>query len=64
LEDAIASGGTTIRNFLNVEGVNGNYGGRAWVYNREGEPCRVCETPIQRLKLAGRSAHFCPRCQH
>lgn len=64
LRDAIASGGTTIRNFLNVEGVNGNYGGRAWVYNREGEPCRVCETPIQRLKLAGRSAHFCPRCQH
>ncbi|MGC9527246.1 MAG: DNA-formamidopyrimidine glycosylase [Limnospira sp.] len=63
LKDAIAAGGTTIRNFLNVEGVNGNYGGRAWVYNREGEPCRVCDTPIQRLKLAGRSAHFCPRCQ-
>jgi formamidopyrimidine-DNA glycosylase len=63
LETAIESGGTTFSNFLNVEGVNGNYGGVAWVYNRTGEPCRVCGTPIQRLKLAGRSAHFCPQCQ-
>ncbi|MEO0826269.1 MAG: zinc finger domain-containing protein, partial [Cyanobacteria bacterium J06642_9] len=31
--------------------------------DREGEPCRVCGTPIERLKLAGRSAHYCPRCQ-
>jgi formamidopyrimidine-DNA glycosylase (fpg) len=64
LETSIKVGGTTIRNFLNVQGVNGNYGGTAWVYNRTGEPCRVCGTPIERLKLAGRSAHFCPKCQH
>jgi formamidopyrimidine-DNA glycosylase len=64
LQTAIESGGTTFSNFLNVEGVNGNYGGVAWVYNRAGEPCRVCGTPIQRLKLAGRSAHFCPQCQN
>jgi formamidopyrimidine-DNA glycosylase len=63
LQDAINAGGTTIRNFLSVSGINGNYGGNAWVYNRTGEPCRVCQTPIQRLKLAGRSAHFCPQCQ-
>ena len=63
LQTAINAGGTTIRNFLNVSGVNGNYGGNAWVYNRTNEPCRVCNTPIQRLKLAGRSAHFCPQCQ-
>jgi len=63
LEKSIQKGGTTIRNFLNVQGVNGNYGGSAWVYNRTGEPCRVCGTPIERLKLAGRSAHFCPQCQ-
>ena len=63
LEKSIQAGGTTIRNFLNVQGVNGNYGGTAWVYNRTGEPCRICETPIERLKLAGRSAHFCPQCQ-
>jgi formamidopyrimidine-DNA glycosylase len=64
LKTSIEAGGTTFSNFLNVQGINGNYGGVAWVYNREGEPCRVCSTSIQRIKLAGRSAHFCPQCQH
>lgn len=63
LQDSIQAGGTTFSNFLNVQGINGNYGGAAWVYNREGQPCRVCETPIRRIKLGGRSAHFCPHCQ-
>jgi formamidopyrimidine-DNA glycosylase len=63
LETSIAAGGTTFSNFLNVKGINGNYGGVAWVYNRTGEPCRVCSTPIQRIKLGGRSSHFCPECQ-
>lgn len=63
LKNSIEQGGTTIRNFLNVEGINGNYGGTAWVYNRKGEPCRRCGTQIERLKLAGRSTHFCPQCQ-
>ncbi|BAY76184.1 formamidopyrimidine-DNA glycosylase [Nostoc linckia NIES-25] len=63
LETSIEAGGTTFSNFLNVKGVNGNYGGVAWVYNRAGEPCRVCDTPIMRTRLAGRSSHFCPECQ-
>ncbi len=63
LEASIAAGGTTFSNFLNVQGINGNYGGVAWVYDRAGKPCRVCNTPILRLRLAGRSAHFCPQCQ-
>ncbi|MEG4516789.1 MULTISPECIES: DNA-formamidopyrimidine glycosylase [unclassified Microcoleus] len=63
LQKAIASGGTTFSNFLNVQGVNGNYGGVAWVYNRAGQPCRTCSTTIERIKLAGRSTHFCPICQ-
>lgn len=63
LTTAITSGGTTFSHFLNVQGVNGNYAGVAWVYNRTGQPCRVCATPIQRLKLGGRSSHFCPQCQ-
>jgi formamidopyrimidine-DNA glycosylase len=64
LEASIAVGGTTFSNFLNVKGVNGNYGGEAWVYNRAGEPCRVCGNIIQRIKLGGRSSHFCSQCQH
>ena len=63
LETSIEAGGTTFSNFLNVQGTNGNYGGVAWVYNRAGEPCRVCGTAIQRLRLAGRSSHFCSQCQ-
>ncbi len=63
LEKAIASGGTTFSNFLNVQGVNGNYGGVAWVYNRKGQPCRTCSTTIEKIKLAGRSTHYCPVCQ-
>jgi len=63
LQTAIAHNGTTFSDFRNVQGINGNYGGVAWVYNREGEPCRVCSTPILRLKMAGRSAHYCKVCQ-
>ena len=60
---SIESGGTTFSDFRDVHGTNGNYGGVAWVYDREGEPCRVCGSQIVRLKLAGRSAHYCPQCQ-
>ena len=63
LETSIEAGGTTFSNFLNVKGVNGNYAHVAWVYNRTGEPCRKCSHPIERIKLGGRSSHFCPRCQ-
>ncbi|MBV6623250.1 MAG: DNA-formamidopyrimidine glycosylase [Rivularia sp. (in: Bacteria)] len=63
LKTSIEAGGTTFSNFLNVKGVNGNYAHVAWVYNRTGEPCRTCSNPIERIKLAGRSSHFCPQCQ-
>jgi formamidopyrimidine-DNA glycosylase len=63
LQTAIASGGTTFSDFRDVTGINGNYGGVDWVYGRKDEPCRVCGTPIERIKLGGRSSHFCPQCQ-
>lgn len=63
LKESIAARGTSFSDFRDVSGVNGNYGGIAWVYGRDGERCRTCETVIERLKLAGRSAHFCPNCQ-
>ena len=63
LETAIASGGTTFSDFRDVTGINGNYGGVAWVYGRRDEPCRICGTLIERIKLGGRSSHFCPQCQ-
>ncbi|MEN9229704.1 MAG: DNA-formamidopyrimidine glycosylase [Thermostichus sp. DG02_5_bins_236] len=63
LQAGLAQRGTTLRDYRDLNGLNGNYQGQAWVYGREGDPCRVCGTPIQRLKLTGRSAHFCPHCQ-
>lgn len=64
LQNSIGEGGTTFSDFRDVDGVNGNYGKVAWVYGREGEPCRVCGQPIQRVKMAGRSTYFCRHCQH
>ncbi|PSF36822.1 DNA-formamidopyrimidine glycosylase [Aphanothece hegewaldii CCALA 016] len=63
LQKGIDQGGTTFSSFRGVTGVNGNYSGVAWVYGRFGQACRVCGTPIERIKLAGRSSHFCPQCQ-
>ncbi|MFN4280164.1 DNA-formamidopyrimidine glycosylase [Thermosynechococcus sp.] len=63
LREGIAAGGTTIRTFVTPQGINGHYGGKAWVYGRKGEACRLCGTTIERLRLAGRSSHYCPRCQ-
>ena len=63
LQTSIDASGTTLRDYRTVDGTNGNYGAQAWVYGREGKACRVCDTEIQRIKLAGRSAHFCPKCQ-
>ncbi|MCS7225436.1 MAG: DNA-formamidopyrimidine glycosylase [Gloeomargarita sp. SKYB31] len=63
LETSIALGGTTFSHFRHIQGMNGHYLDQAWVYGRAGQPCRVCGTVIQRTKIAGRSSHWCPRCQ-
>lgn len=64
LERSIGAGGTTFSDFRDLTGTNGNYGGVALVYRRSGEPCRHCGTAIQRDRIAGRSSHWCPSCQH
>lgn len=63
LSASLTAGGTTFSDFRDVKGVNGNYGGMAWVYGRQGQPCRTCGSEIERMKLVGRSTHFCPQCQ-
>lgn len=63
LSNAIELGGSTVRDYTNSEGVNGNYQNQAFVYGRTGQPCRLCHSAIQRIKIAGRSSHFCPACQ-
>jgi formamidopyrimidine-DNA glycosylase len=63
LTRSIELGGTTLRDYQNLTGVNGNYQNAANVYGREDEKCHECGSLIERLKLAGRSSHFCPKCQ-
>ncbi len=63
LQNSIGAGGTTFSDFRDLTGTNGNYGGQAWVYRRSGLPCRRCDTTLMRHRLAGRSTHWCPRCQ-
>ncbi len=63
LSDGIAKGGTTFSSFQNVAGLKGNYIDTAWVFRRTGQPCNICGTVISRIKLGGRSTHFCPQCQ-
>ena len=63
LNISIGKGGTTFSDFRDLEGVNGNYGGEAWVYRRTGKSCRKCGEKILRDKICGRSTHWCPNCQ-
>jgi formamidopyrimidine-DNA glycosylase len=63
LSDGIAKGGTTFSSFQNIAGIKGNYIDTAWVFRRNGQPCNICGTAIARIKLGGRSTHFCPKCQ-
>ena len=63
MDFAIASGGSTIRDYKKADGTKGNYLDKfAHVYGREGQPC-VCGTKIKKIKIAGRGTHFCPNCQ-
>ncbi|MEW5878686.1 MAG: bifunctional DNA-formamidopyrimidine glycosylase/DNA-(apurinic or apyrimidinic site) lyase [Acidobacteriota bacterium] len=66
IERAIAAGGTTLKDgsFRNALGDPGYFAVDLAVYDREGQPCVRCGKGIRRLVLTGRSAYFCPSCQH
>ena len=63
LREAIALGGSSISDYVDADGEAGSFQLQHRVYGREREPCLVCETPIKRVVLAGRSSHYCPKCQ-
>ncbi len=63
LARAVERQGTSFRDYLDIEGRPGKFRVRLKVYQRAGEPCRRCRTKIRRVVIAGRSSHFCPRCQ-
>ncbi len=63
LKKSIGSGGTTFSDFRDLEGENGNFGLQTNVYRRTGKECRKCKNLIERKKIAGRSTHWCRKCQ-
>jgi formamidopyrimidine-DNA glycosylase len=63
LKEAIALGGSSISDYVDADGEEGFFQLQHRVYGREGEPCLVCKTPIKRVVIAGRSSHYCPKCQ-
>jgi formamidopyrimidine-DNA glycosylase len=63
LEEAILSRGSSISDYVDSEGRQGSFQFRHRVYQRDGKPCYRCRATIRRVIVAGRSSHFCPRCQ-
>jgi len=62
LAESIKLGGTSFRNYVDINGSKGGYKGRLSVYGKEGEPCD-CGKTIKKMIVAGRGTHFCPGCQ-
>ncbi|MBY4731830.1 bifunctional DNA-formamidopyrimidine glycosylase/DNA-(apurinic or apyrimidinic site) lyase [Cupriavidus pauculus] len=63
LAEAIARGGSTLRDFVGSDGSSGYFQLDCFVYDRAGEPCRVCGTPIRQIVQGQRSTFYCPHCQ-
>jgi formamidopyrimidine-DNA glycosylase len=63
LDRAIDRRGSSIRNYVGGSGLKGRYQEEFRVYQRAGRPCPRCGKTIERIRLAGRSTHFCPGCQ-
>lgn len=63
LARAVEKGGSTLRDFSNAQGESGYFQLEAMVYDRAGEPCRTCGSPIRTIRQGQRATYFCPHCQ-
>jgi len=63
LNEAIASGGSSISDYVDADGNRGGFQQRHKVYGRTGDACTACGTAIERIVIGQRGTHFCPRCQ-
>lgn len=61
LELSITKGGSTDRNYVNAEGKKGSYLSFARVFRRQGQPCLRCGAIIEKIRVAGRGTHICPK---
>ncbi|MBP5674981.1 bifunctional DNA-formamidopyrimidine glycosylase/DNA-(apurinic or apyrimidinic site) lyase [Candidatus Saccharibacteria bacterium] len=64
MQRSIDSGGSTMKTYVKADGTKGDYLRLfAKVFRREGEPCENCGTEIEKIRVAGRGTHICPKCQ-
>ena len=63
LAAAIERGGSTLRDFVGSDGASGYFQLDCFVYDRAGEPCRVCGAPIRQIVQGQRSTYYCAHCQ-
>ncbi len=63
LNDALGNRGSSFRDYRDAAGREGRHHLQVKVFRRTGQPCYVCGTKIARIRVGGRSTHFCPRCQ-
>ncbi|HTS22923.1 MAG TPA: bifunctional DNA-formamidopyrimidine glycosylase/DNA-(apurinic or apyrimidinic site) lyase [Casimicrobiaceae bacterium] len=63
LTEAIAKGGSSLRDYVDSRGEPGYFQLDYYVYGRAGEPCRVCGAPIRMRRLGGRATYYCVSCQ-
>ncbi len=63
LQEALAKGGTTLRDFVNGTGEPGYFKHDLQVYDRTGLPCQRCKSPIRSIRPGQRTTYYCPHCQ-
>ena len=63
LTEAIAKGGSTLRDFVDSGGEPGQFQLDYYVYGRAGQPCRVCRTTVRVRRIGARASFYCPKCQ-
>jgi formamidopyrimidine-DNA glycosylase len=63
LAEAIVQGGSTLRDFISVNGQSGYFQQSYFVYDRAGVPCRLCGAPVRQIKQGQRSTFYCVNCQ-
>lgn len=63
LQEAIDLGGSSVKSYVNGQGEMGMFQQQLYVYGRKGEPCKRCNTPIEKTVVGGRGTHYCPNCQ-
>jgi formamidopyrimidine-DNA glycosylase len=63
LTEAIALGGSSLRDFVGSDGNPGYFQQHYWVYGRAAEACRVCNSTIKQIRQGQRSSFYCSQCQ-